>query len=104
MKIHIIHTMKIEVTKVTARGQIVIPQEIRKEIGIEKGTQLLVYTEDDAIILKPVFATDKIKALKEFEKVLEPLRKKFASARLTEKDIEAEIKAYRQEKYAKSSA
>jgi AbrB family looped-hinge helix DNA binding protein len=63
MKIHIIHTMKIEVTKVTARGQIVIPQEIRKEIGIEKGTQLLVYTEDDAMILKPVLVRGMLRLL-----------------------------------------
>ena len=88
--------MKIEVTRATARGQVVIPQDVRKEMGIEEGTQFLVYTEDDAIILKP--------ALKEFEKVLAPLRRKFKSASLAEKDIEEEIQAYRREKYAKGSS
>ncbi len=96
--------MKIEVTRATARGQVVIPQDIRKEIGIEEGTQFLVYTEDDAIVLKPILATDKIKALKEFEKVLAPLRRKFKTAGLTEKDIEEEIHAYRKEQYAKSGS
>ncbi|HIH14043.1 MAG TPA: AbrB/MazE/SpoVT family DNA-binding domain-containing protein [Nanoarchaeota archaeon] len=96
--------MKIEVTRATARGQVVIPQDVRKEMGIEEGTQFLVYTEDDAIVLKPILTTDKTKALKEFEKVLAPLRRKFKSASLAEKDIEEEIQAYRREKYAKGSS
>jgi AbrB family looped-hinge helix DNA binding protein len=104
MKIHIIHTMKIEVTRATARGQVVIPQEIRKETGVKEGTQFLVYTEGDTIVLKPVLNTNKMKALQEFEKVLAPLRKKAAALGLTEKDVEAEIQAYRRERHAKSGA
>ena len=96
--------MKIEVTRATARGQVVIPQEVRKEMGVEEGTQFLVYTEANAIVLKPVLTTDKTKTLKEFEKVLAPLRRKFKSAGLAEKDITEEIRAYRKEKYAKGSS
>jgi AbrB family looped-hinge helix DNA binding protein len=40
------------ITKVTRKGQITIPIEIRKELDIREGDHLLVRKEDDKIILQ----------------------------------------------------
>lgn len=41
-----------EVTVVSGKGQVVIPQSIRKKMGIGPKTKLLVYGYDDAVIMK----------------------------------------------------
>ena len=38
----------------TVKGQILIPAELRKKYGIEKGTQLNVYEKEDRIIVEPI--------------------------------------------------
>jgi AbrB family looped-hinge helix DNA binding protein len=40
----------------TVKGQVVIPQWLRKLFDIENGTRALVYKEDDHIVLKPITA------------------------------------------------
>ena len=40
----------------TVKGQVVIPQWLRKLFDIENGTRALVYREDDHIVLKPITA------------------------------------------------
>jgi len=47
---------KVKATGITRRiddlGRIVIPKELRKTLGIEPGTPIEIYTEEDTIILK----------------------------------------------------
>ena len=42
--------MKIDTTKMSSRGQVVIPLDLRK--GINEGDKLIVIRKDDEIILK----------------------------------------------------
>lgn len=42
----------IDTTKVSERGQVVIPKDIRDKMKLSKGTKLLVVATDDAIILQ----------------------------------------------------
>ena len=45
--------MKFEIKrKIDELGRIVLPKELRKTLGIEPGTPIEIYTEDDMIILK----------------------------------------------------
>lgn len=53
-----------EITKVSTKGQVVIPQEIRKELGLEAGTSMLVTKMKDAVVLKKIKIPD---LKKEFE-------------------------------------
>ena len=47
-----------EVTKVTSKGQVVIPREIRKDLGIEEGNQLVVSRLGDIVLMKKVAIPD----------------------------------------------
>jgi AbrB family looped-hinge helix DNA binding protein len=46
----------------TAKGQIVIPAELRKKLAIEPGTRLVVYEENGRIVLQP--ARDYVRSVK----------------------------------------
>ena len=41
-------------TRVTVKGQIVIPAELRRKYGIKAGTKITVIDDGKAIILKPI--------------------------------------------------
>lgn len=40
----------------TAKGQVLIPRRLRKELDIEEGTRVLVLRENDHLVLKPLTA------------------------------------------------
>lgn len=42
----------IEIINVSSRGQIVIPEKIRKSMGIKKGSRLAMFEKDGSIVLK----------------------------------------------------
>ena len=46
----------IDITKVTEKGQVVIPKEIRDKMGFVEGTRLIVVASDDAVVLQKVEA------------------------------------------------
>ena len=91
--------MEVEVTKMTSRGQVVIPQDIRKKERIVEGEKFLVVDLDGSIFLKRVKNLD-AKTVDQFEKTFQSLWKTAKPKRLTEKDIEDEIQAFRKEKHA----
>ena len=41
-----------DVIKVSSKGQIVIPREVRKKLGVKSGEKLLVLTRDGDIVLR----------------------------------------------------
>ena len=68
--------MMIDTTKMSSRGQVVIPIEMRKDI--KEGDKLIVIRKNDEIILK--------KSLPDFELLVE---ESFAETWLNEKEDEA---------------
>lgn len=67
--------MEVAMTRISSKGQVVIPSELRNKANLKKGEKLLVYGDKKIIILK------KIKSpVKEFEK-LASFGKKFAKAK-----------------------
>lgn len=44
----------IDVTKVSDKGQVVIPKEIRDKLNLKVGTKLIVVATDDAVVLQKV--------------------------------------------------
>ena len=72
------------------RGQIIIPKEIRDEIGASTNTIFAVSTLDkDTIVMKKLNPEEFIRQFREY-------RRKYA--KMSPAQIEAEIHAYRKEK------
>ncbi len=57
----------VETTKLSEKGQIVIPKDFRKKMNLKTGTQFLVIATEEAIILQQI---DLVKKKIEFEKTL----------------------------------
>ena len=74
-------------TKMSSKGQVVIPEEIRKQLGLDAGTQFVVVGQDDVVILKMVRAP----FMKEFDRLIRKARTQAKSAGLKRADIAAAI-------------
>lgn len=46
--------MEVEVVRLSSRGQLVIPQEIRKGMKLKEGEKLLVASDKHKIVIRPV--------------------------------------------------
>jgi len=92
--------MDIEITKMTSKGQVVIPQSIRENNKVNEGEKFLVYEMGGSIILKRVKGLEKTKNMEEFDSVFKSMWKTAKNRGITKKDIAEEIKAYRKEKNA----
>lgn len=82
------------IAAMSSRGQIVLPISIRRKLKLGEGSQFLVVTDNENILLKPV----KEPSLDEFYLLIEQAQKTAAQLGLTEEGINAEIKAMRAEK------
>ena len=63
-----------EITKISSKGQVVIPSKIREELDLEEGTRLVVTRIDNIVLLKKI----QIENLKEEFKILTKKGEKFA--------------------------
>ena len=66
-------------TKMSSKGQVVIPESIRKSLKLEAGTQFVVVAEDDVVILKMITPP----SLDAFDEVIASARKQAKEAGLT---------------------
>jgi AbrB family looped-hinge helix DNA binding protein len=78
-------------TKMSTRGQVVIPEAIRKRMGLEPGVEFVVIGEGDAIVLKPI----RLPSMREFDGVMARAREAAKRAGLKRSDIAAAIEAVR---------
>ena len=81
-------------TKMSSKGQVVIPEIIRKALGLESGCQFLVLGEKDAVILKTISAPSQ----KEVNRLLSKARKEAKKAGLKSRDISNAIRKVRGKK------
>ncbi len=79
-----------EVTTISQKGQVVIPQSIRKELGIKPKNKFLVYGRGDTIIMKKL----EIPSLKkEWNEIFKLMDKK--QLKMSEEEIQKEIQSAR---------
>lgn len=64
--------MDVEMTRVSEKGQVVIPSRLRDQMKIKKSDQFLIFGEGSTIILKKI---EKPAVKKTFDEVAKPLRK-----------------------------
>lgn len=58
----------VELTTISTKGQVVIPQHIREELGLEVGSQIVISKIEDFVVLKKVNIPD---PKEEFKKLTE---------------------------------
>ena len=74
----------VEVTKISSKGQIVIPLEIREKMDLEEGTPILISENDDSICMKKI----EIPKIKSWNEVTKPFRKAAKQAGFTKDDLD----------------
>jgi len=84
---------KPEITTISEKGQVVIPQSLRKEMRIKPKTKFIVFGSGDTVIMKRLELPDLKKEWKEIFKMMD--KKKL---RISEKEVLLEIEASRREK------
>lgn len=78
-------------TRMSSKGQVVIPEAIREQLGLQPGAQFVVVGERDAIILKSISRP----APSEFREMLKTARQQARKAGMKKSDIEAAIRKVR---------
>jgi len=81
-------------TKMSSKGQVVIPEEIRKRLGLKAGAQFVVVAENDTVIMKAISPP----SMDEFDTLVAEARKQAKKAGLKKADIDAIISDVRAKK------
>ncbi len=86
--------MEFEITQIGERGQVVIPQEFRKSMGLKTGDKFFVMERADTLILKRVSPP----TIEEFDEMIRRGHERAKKLNLTQKDTEEVRKRARSKK------
>jgi len=81
----------ISTTKMSSKGQVVIPEAIRKKLGLKSGDQFVVTGNKDIVILKSISPP----SLDEFDDLIAEARKQARKAGMKRADIKAALAGVR---------
>jgi len=84
----------ISTTKMSSKGQVVIPEAIRKKLGLKSGAQFVVTGNKDIVILKSISPP----SLDEFDDLIAEARKQARKAGMKRADIKAALARVRNKK------
>ena len=74
-------------TKMSSKGQVVIPEDIRKRLKLKPGSQFVVVGENDVVILKAIIPP----SMDDFDALITEARRQGREAGLKQSDITAAI-------------
>ena len=80
-----------EITSISSRGQVVIPQNIRKKLSLKEGEKFIVIGKNNVILLRKI----ETPSFNGFEKLIEKTQKFARKKRLTPSDLDEAIKRLR---------
>lgn len=78
-------------TRLSSRGQVVIPEAVRRQLGLAPGAEFVVVGKGDAIVLQLVRAPD----VSEFRELLAKARRQARAAGLKRSDITKAVREVR---------
>ena len=84
-------TLMTDVTALSSKGQVVLPKNIREALALMPGSRLMVFSDGDNILLKPIKQPD----MTEFSNLMDGAKKWAENVGMTEDDISDAIKAVR---------
>jgi AbrB family looped-hinge helix DNA binding protein len=82
---------KIATTKMSSKGQVVIPEEIRDRLGLKAGIQFVVIGERDVVILKTLAAP----SMSDFDGLVTEARRQARKAKMKSSDVAKATKKVR---------
>ena len=82
---------EIRTTKMSSKGQVVIPDAIRTRLGLEPGVQFVVIGEGDTIVLKPIT----VPSMREFDEVMKRAREEARRVGMKRSAVASAIAAVR---------
>jgi AbrB family looped-hinge helix DNA binding protein len=74
-------------TKMSSKGQVVIPEEIRKRLKLKAGDQFVVVGEKDVVILKAISAP----SMQDFNEIIAEAHRQAKKSGMKRSDIAAAI-------------
>jgi len=74
---------KLSTTKMSSKGQVVIPEEIRDRLGLKPGDQFVVLGDKDVVILKTLSAP----SMSEFDSLVKDARSQAREAGMKRSDV-----------------
>ena len=84
----------ISTTKMSSKGQVVIPEQIRAQLDLEAGSRFVVVGDEDVVILKRITAPTP----GEFDGLIKQARAQARAAGLKKSDIDNAVKEARNKK------
>lgn len=87
-----------DVTAVSSKGQVVLPKPIRDSMQLAPGARLLVISDGNNILLKPVVMPE----ISEFQNLMDAASAWAEEVGMTEEDIASAIKSVRKRKRAEA--
>ena len=78
-------------TRLSSKGQVVIPEAIRRRLGLDPGAEFVVLGDDDTIVLQRVRAP----AMQDFDAIVARARGAARRAGMRQSDVAAAIEAVR---------
>lgn len=84
----------IATTKLSSKGQVVIPEEIRQRLGLKEGTSFVVLGDRDVVILKTIAPP----ALAEFDDLVHRARSAARKAGMKPADVKRAVAKARRER------
>jgi AbrB family looped-hinge helix DNA binding protein len=81
-------------TKMSSKGQVVIPEEIRQRLGLKPGIQFVVVGNRDVVILKAISPP----SMEDFDDLIATARKQARQAKMKRSDVAEAIAAARRKR------
>ena len=85
--IEVMSLAEVELTKMSSRGQIVIPQEIRKEMHLKEGEAFAVIGSEDTLLLKRIKTPSREEILAKMKRLVKEGEKTAKKLGIREKDV-----------------
>ena len=82
---------KFATTKMTSKGQVVIPEGIRKQLRLKAGSRFMVIGEKDVVILKEIAAP----SMREFDALIAEARRSAKRAGVKKSDVRRVVREVR---------
>jgi AbrB family looped-hinge helix DNA binding protein len=83
-----------ETTKMSSRGQIVIPERIRRQLRLEPGAEFVVVAKDDVLVFKQLSAP----RWEQFDELIRAARRQARAAGLTPRHVKQAITKVRSDR------